>query len=76
MTLLRISDPGLLELLRADLQSRDDLVAEVVDDRTLQIDILGSYGEQGMRLAAALRVQAWVAAQRARGLDVSVEVVD
>jgi hypothetical protein len=76
VTLLRISDPGLLELLRADLQSRDDLVAEVVDDRTLQIDILGSYGEQGMRLAAALRVQAWVAAQRARGLDVSVEVVD
>lgn len=76
MTLLRISDPGLLELLRADLQSREDLVAEVVDDRTLQIDILGSYGEQGMRLAAALRVQAWVAAQRARGVDVSVDVVD
>jgi hypothetical protein len=76
VTLLRISDPGLLELLRADLQSRDDLVAEVVDDRTLQIDILGSYGEQGMRLAAALRVQAWVAAQRSRGVDVSVEVLD
>jgi hypothetical protein len=76
VTLLRISDPGLLELLRADLQSRDDLVAEVVDDRTLQVDILGSYGEQGMRLAAELRVQAWVAAQRARGVDVTVDVVD
>jgi hypothetical protein len=76
VTLLRISDPGLLELLRADLQSRDDLVAEVLDDRTLQVDILGSYGEQGMRLAAELRVQAWVAAQRARGVDVTVDVVD
>ena len=76
MTLLRISDPGLLQLLRADLQSRDDLVAEVVDDETIRIDILGSYGEQGMKLAAALRVQAWVAAQRSRGIEVSVEIVD
>lgn len=76
MTLLRISDPGLLQLLRADLQSHDDLVAEVVDDHTLQVDILGSYGEQGMRLAADLRVRAWVASQRARGVDVTVEVVD
>ncbi len=74
MTLLRISDPGLLQLLRADLQSRDDLVAEVIDEHTLQVDILGSYGEQGMRLATALRVQAWVAAQRARGVDVTVEI--
>ena len=76
MTLLRISDPGLLQLLRADLQSRDDLIAEIVDDQTLQIDILGSYGVEGMRLATTLRVQAWVAAQRARGVDVSVEIVD
>jgi hypothetical protein len=76
VTLLRISDPGLLELLRADLQSRDDLVAEIVDEQTIRVDILGSYGEQGMRLAATLRVQAWVAAQRARGVDVAVEVLD
>jgi hypothetical protein len=76
VTLLRISDPGLLQLLRADLQSRDDLVAEVVDDRTIRVDILGSYGEEGMRLAAELRVQAWVASQRARGVDVNVEILD
>jgi hypothetical protein len=76
VTLLRISDPSLLQLLRADLQGRDDIVAEVVDEQTLQIDILGSYGVEGMRLAAVLRVQAWVAAQRARGVDVNVEVLD
>jgi len=76
VTLLRISDPGLLQLLRADLQSRDDLVAEIVDERTIRVDILGSYGDQGMRLATSLRVQAWVAAQRARGVDVTVEVLD
>ena len=76
MTLLRISDPGLLQLLRADLQSRDDLVAEIVDERTIRVDILGSYGDQGMRLATSLRVQAWVAAQRARGVEVTVEVLD
>jgi len=76
VTLLRISDPGLLQLLRADLQSRDDLVAEIVDERTIRVDILGSYGDQGMRLATSLRVQAWVAAQRARGVEVTVEVLD
>ena len=51
-------------------------MAEIVDDRTLQVDILGSYGEQGMQLATTLRVQAWVTAQRARGVDVSVDVLD
>ena len=76
MTLLRISDPGLLQLLRADLQSRDDLIAEIVDERTLQIDILGSYGVEGMRMATELRLRAWEEAQRARGLDVHVEIVD
>jgi hypothetical protein len=40
------------------------------------VDILGSYGVEGMRLATTLRVQAWVAAQRARGVDVTVELVD
>ncbi|MCA1702576.1 MAG: hypothetical protein LC808_04635 [Actinobacteria bacterium] len=76
MTLLRTSGPGLLQLLRADLQSRDDIVAEVVDDRTLQVDILGSCGVEGMRLATTLRVQAWVAAQKARSIDVNGELVD
>jgi hypothetical protein len=40
------------------------------------INILGSYGVEGMRLATTLHVQAWVAAQKARGVDVNVEILD
>ena len=76
VTLLRISDPGLLDLLRADLLSRGDIVAEVVDEDTLRVDILGSYGVEGMRMATELRLRAWEEAQRARGVDVHVEIVD
>ena len=76
MTLVRISDPSLLELLCADLRSRGDIIAEVAGDDTLQVDILGSYGVEGMRMATELRLRAWEEAQRARGLDVHVEIVD
>ena len=76
MTLVRISDPNLLDLLCADLRSRSDIVAEVVDADTIQVDILGSYGVEGMRMATELRLRAWEEAQRARGVDVRVQVVD
>jgi hypothetical protein len=76
MTLVRISDPGLIDLLCADLQSRDDVLAEPAGGDLVGVDIVGSYGEEGMRLATHLRVQAWAAAQRSRGLDVSVELAD
>ena len=75
VTLVRISDPGLIDLICADLQSRDDVLAEPAGDNLVEVDIVGSYGEEGMRLATHLRVQAWAAGQRARGVDVSVEVV-
>ena len=76
MTLLRISDPSLLDLLCADLRSRGDVIAEVVGEDTLQVDILGSYGVEGMRMATELRLRAWEEAQRALGVDVRVEIVD
>ena len=73
---MRISDPSLLDLLCADLRSRGDIVAEVVDADTLQVDILGSYGVEGMRMATELRLRAWEEAQRARGVDVHVRIVE
>jgi hypothetical protein len=76
VTLVRISDPSLLDLLCADLRSRGDIVAEAIDDDTIQIDILGSYSLEGMRMATELRLRAWEEAQRARGLDVRVEILD
>jgi hypothetical protein len=75
VTLVRISDPSLLDLLCADLRSRGDIVAETVDDDTIQVDILGSYSLEGMRMATELRLRAWEEAQRARGMDVRVEIL-
>jgi hypothetical protein len=76
VTLVRISDPSLLDLLCADLRSRGDIIAEVVGEDTIQVDILGSYGVEGMRLATDLRSRAWEEAQRARGVDVHVEIIE
>jgi hypothetical protein len=76
MPLVRISDPSLIELLCADLQAPGDVVAEPAGGNLIEVDIVGSYGEEGMRLATLLRVQAWEAAQRARGIDVTVEIVE
>jgi hypothetical protein len=73
---LRISDPAFLPFLLEDLRARMDVVAEVIDDDAIEVTILGSYGQEGMRLALYLRVRAWEAAQRARGIDVRVEVVE
>ena len=76
MTLVRISDPSLLDLLCADLRSRGDIIAEVVGEDTIQVDILGSDGVEGMRLATDLRLRAWEEAQRSRGVDVHVEIIE
>jgi hypothetical protein len=74
MTTIRISDPAHLEELLAELTSRPDVVATIVDGDAIRISILGSYSHEGMRLATFLRIRAWEAAQRARGIDVRVEV--
>jgi protein involved in polysaccharide export with SLBB domain len=74
MTIVRISDPSLLELLLAELTSRPDVVAEIVEGDAIRVSILGSYSESSMRMAILLRIRAWEAAQRARGVDVEVDL--
>jgi hypothetical protein len=74
MTVIRISDSSLLELLRADLLSRPDVIAEIVAPDRLRVSVLGSYSESAMRMAILLRVRAWEAAQRSRGVDVEVDL--
>jgi hypothetical protein len=74
MPTIRISDPTLLQLLLADLMSRPDVVADAVGADAITINILGSYNSDALRLVTLLRIRAWEAAQRARGIDVSVEI--
>jgi len=74
MTIIRINDPSRLELLLADLRARPDVVAEIIAPDRIRVNILGSYNLDAMRLAILLRVRAWEAAQRSRGVDVGVDL--
>ena len=76
MTTVRINDPSLLGLLVADLLDRPDVIAEEIGPDRVSVSLLGSYNAQAMRLAIELRLRAWEAAQRARGLDVELELED
>jgi hypothetical protein len=75
MPLFRVSDPALLPELVADLESRPDVVLEVLNEDTLRINILGSYNSDALRMAAELRIRAWQAAQSSRGSRVEVELL-
>ena len=71
---LRVSDPAFVPELVEFLQSRLDQVAERVNENEVEVSLLGSYADDAMRMELYLRVRAWEAGQRARGVE--VEFVD
>ena len=71
---LRVSDPTFVPELLEFLQSRLDQVAERVNENEVEVSLLGSYADDAMRMELYLRVRAWEAGQRARGVE--VEFVD
>ena len=73
---IRLSDPSLIPELLAALADQPDVVAEIVPNDGIEISILGSYNKDALRMVAYLRIRAWEAAQRARGRDVRVELID
>ena len=75
MTTLRLSDPGLRDVLIADLQSRTDLVVAAAGEDTIEVSLLGSYNLEAMRMAIYLRVRAWEEGQRAKGRLIRVELL-
>jgi len=74
MTILRLNDASLVDQLLDDLKSRPDVVAQVVAPNRIRISLLGSYSAEAMRIAIMLRVRAWEAVQRARGIVAEVEI--
>ena len=74
MTLVRINDGALLDILVGDLQQRPDVVLSITGPNTIEVSLLGSYDAGSMRLALELRLRAWEAAQRAQGHDVRLEM--
>jgi hypothetical protein len=71
---LRVSDPALVPELVEFLQSRLDVVAEQIEANEVSVSLLGSYALDPMRMELYLRVRAWEAGQRAKGVE--VEFVD
>jgi hypothetical protein len=71
---LRVSDPALVPELLEFLRSRLDVVADQVSEDQVDLSLLGSYASDSMRMEVYLRVRAWEAGQRAKG--VQVEFVD
>ncbi len=51
-----------------------DVVAEQITANEVRLSLLGSYASDAMRMELYLRVRAWEAAQRSRGVE--VEFVD
>jgi hypothetical protein len=71
---LRVSDPALVPELLEFLHSRLDVVAEQTASNEVSLSLLGSYALDAMRMELYLRVRAWEAGQRSKGVE--VEFVD
>jgi hypothetical protein len=76
MTTIRINDGTMLELLLADLSAGPDAVAAVVAPNMVEVSLLGSYNSEAGRSVVLGRIRDWEAEQRARGIDVRVEIED
>ncbi|HUK97117.1 MAG TPA: hypothetical protein VLV46_05630 [Gaiellaceae bacterium] len=74
MPTLRLNDPALADDLLVELRSHGDILAEEIGPGSIRVSVLGSYSAEGMRVAIYLHVRAWEAAQRAKGIDVRVEL--
>jgi len=74
MPTIRLNDPALADDLLVELRSHGDILAEEIGPGSIRVSVLGSYSAEGMRVAIYLHVRAWEAAQRAKGIDVRVEL--
>ncbi|HEX4527692.1 MAG TPA: hypothetical protein VH108_13230 [Gaiellaceae bacterium] len=71
---LHVSDPELRDELIADLRSRPDLIVAPGGGNSIEVNVLGSYNTDAMRLVIDLRVRAWEAAQLAAGRTIHVDL--
>jgi hypothetical protein len=74
MTVVRTNSSAATRLLVAYLRDASDIAVEPLGTREVRVSLLGSYREEGMRLALYLRLRAWEAGQRAQGIDVRLDL--
>jgi hypothetical protein len=75
MTTIRLNSAFAAELLLAHLRERPDIAAEIIGPNTLSVSVLGSYRDDALQMELRLRLRAWEEAARAKGLDVSAQLV-
>lgn len=75
MTIIRLNSALAAELLFAYLRERPDIAAEITGPNTLSVSVVGSYRDDAVQMELALRLRAWEEAARAKGLDVSAQVL-
>jgi hypothetical protein len=76
MTIVRANSSSAAQLLFAHLRETGDVAVELYGASEVRVSLLGSYRDDAMRLELYLRLRAWEAAQRARGVDVHLELSD
>jgi hypothetical protein len=76
MTIVRANSSASAQLLLAHLRDANDMAVEVVGADTLRINLLGSYRDESMRMEIHLRLRAWEKAQRAKGIEIRLELED
>jgi hypothetical protein len=69
---IRISSAELFDELLASLRAEPGAVVEQISDDEAEVTLLGSYQEDALRMALYLRLRAWEAAHRARGVHVEI----
>lgn len=74
MPLLRVSEPKMVDQLISDLMTSPDVVAQRAAPDLVVVNILGSFNNDALHMVTFLRVRAWEEAQRAKGVNVHVEI--
>lgn len=69
---IRVSDAAVADELIEFLESRVDAIVERLNNRELQVSLLGSYNRDAMRMELYLRIRAWESARRAAGAQVEI----
>lgn len=69
---IRLSSPDLLDELLAFLALDPDAVFEQLSDDEVEVQLVGSYNEDALRMELDLRLRAWEAAHRDHGVRVEI----
>jgi len=70
---VHVDDPADLPDLIESLRSRPDAVVTQLGHDELEVSLLGSFGDDALRMEVELRVRAWMAAHRAAA---TVDIAD